>query len=187
LIPLPDDSIVVVLGDTTIAGEARRTTATAMRALRSACENCTSANGSAAVFGGIWRDSADADAGTPRAAGIRRRLRAMEQTGQDLKTYLDGKFAGIDGKFAGIDARLARLEDGQAELARGQTAVAGRLDRVDDRLAAIDTHLDAHDKDLEVRTLHILETIQESANDSKRWAARLFAVLDRQDATRKGY
>jgi len=41
----------------------------------------------------------------------------MEQTGQDLKTYLDGKFAGIDGKFAGIDRILHGLFGRRPKLA----------------------------------------------------------------------
>jgi hypothetical protein len=77
---------------------------------------------------------------------------------QDLKGFLDEKFAGV----------------------------TGRLDKVESRLTDIETHLDTQDADLEHRTKSILETIEASAKDSRLWASKLFAVLDSEAARKKG-
>jgi hypothetical protein len=143
---------------------------------------------------------------SPPVRGVQKRWDggpAMTQPEEpDLKTYLDDKFAyfdekfaGLDGKFGGLDAKftekLAGLDEKVTEKFAGLdeklAGVTGRLDKVELRLTGIEAHLDTQDADLEHRTMSILETIEASATDSRLWASKLFAVLDKEAATKKGY
>ena len=112
-----------------------------------------------------------------------------QQEEQDLKTYLDAKFAGIDAKFAGMDAkfggvnqRLDGLEHGQAKIDAKFAGINQRLQTLEQGQAKIEQHLDKQDADLEHRTLSILQTIEASTQESKLRASRLFALLDEPDA-----
>jgi hypothetical protein len=61
---------------------------------------------------------------------------------QELKTYLDGKFAGIDDKFVGVDAKFvgvdAKLDGKFAGLDGKFAAVDARFVEQDAKLAGID-------------------------------------------------
>lgn len=81
-----------------------------------------------------------------------------QQEGQELKTYLDKRFDGIDKRFDGVDKRL---------------------DGVDKRLDGIDKHLDRQDVDFNNTTMNLLRTIDDATKESRRYAARLFGILDR--------
>jgi uncharacterized protein (DUF885 family) len=73
------------------------------------------------------------------------------QDSQELKAYLDQRFDGIDNRLHGIDGRLA----------------------------GIDVHLDRQDIDFSKTTMNLLRTIDDATKESRRYAARLFGILDR--------
>jgi hypothetical protein len=87
------------------------------------------------------------------------------QESQDLKSYLEQQFSQVREQFANVDKRF----DG----------VDGRLDGIDGRLAGIDTHLDRQDIDFNNTTMNLLLTIQDATKESRRYAVRLFGILDR--------
>jgi hypothetical protein len=80
------------------------------------------------------------------------------QESQELKTYLEQR-------FDGVDKRLDRVDQ--------------RLDGIDGRLAGIDTHLGRQDIDFNKTTKNLLLTIQDATKESRKYAARLFGILDR--------
>jgi hypothetical protein len=134
--------------------------------------------------GGIRRDCPEIARNRVPVRGVQKSWdggRSMSQPeGQDLKQYLDEKFASVDAKFGVVNQQLTLL-------AVGQKGLASRLGKVESRLDGIDQHLDKQDADLEHRTKSILETIEASAKDSRLWASKLFAVLDQESARKKRY
>ncbi len=80
------------------------------------------------------------------------------QESQELKAYLDQRFDGVDRRLGGIDKRL---------------------DGMDQRLDGIDKHLDRQDIDFNNTTMNLLRTIDDATKESRRYAARLFGILDR--------
>jgi hypothetical protein len=101
------------------------------------------------------------------------------QESQELKTYLDQRFDGIDQRFDGIDQRLDGI-DGRLDRIDGRfDGVDRRLDKVDQRLDKIDVHLDRQDIDFNKTTMNLLRTIDDATKESRRYAARLFGILDR--------
>jgi hypothetical protein len=71
---------------------------------------------------------------------------------------MDQRFDGMDQRFDGMDRRF---------------------DGVDGRLAGIDTHLDRQDIDFNKTTMNLLRTIDDARKESRRYAAKLFGILDR--------
>lgn len=80
------------------------------------------------------------------------------QDSQELKTYLEQQFGEVRERFTNVDGRLAGI---------------------DGRLAGIDIHLDRQDIDFNKTTMNLLLTIQDATKESRRYAARLFGILDR--------
>ena len=87
------------------------------------------------------------------------------QDSQELKTYLEQQFGEVRERFTKVDGRLDGID--------------GRLAGIDGRLAGIDIHLDRQDIDFNKTTMNLLLTIQDAAKESRRYAARLFGILDR--------
>jgi hypothetical protein len=87
------------------------------------------------------------------------------QESQDLKSYLEQQFGEVRERFANVDKRFDGID--------------GRLAGIDGRLAGIDTHLDRQDIDFNKTTMNLLRTINDATKESRRYAARLFGVLDR--------
>jgi len=94
------------------------------------------------------------------------------QDSQELKTYLEQQFGEVRERFTNVDGRLDGI-DGRLD------GLDGRLDGLDGRLAGIDIHLDRQDIDFNKTTMNLLLTIQDATKESRRYAARLFGILDR--------
>jgi len=94
------------------------------------------------------------------------------QESQELKTYLEQQFGDVRERFANVDKRFDGI-DGRLD------GIDGRLDGIDGRLAGIDTHLDRQDIDFNKTTMNLLRTIDDATKESRRYAARLFGILDR--------
>jgi hypothetical protein len=64
---------------------------------------------------------------------------------QELKTYLDGKFASIDGKFTAMDGKFTAM-DGKFTAMDGKiTAMDGKITAMDGRFTAMDGKIAAMD------------------------------------------
>ena len=101
------------------------------------------------------------------------------QESQELKTYLEQQFGDVRERFANVDKRFDGI-DGRLDGIDGRLdGIDGRLDGIDGRLAGIDTHLDRQDIDFNKTTINLLRTIDDATKESRRYAARLFGILDR--------
>src|ERR1700728_2791540 len=78
------------------------------------------------------------------SCGVRNRRVGMDE---DLKQYLERKFAGIDGKFAAVNGKFGAIDDKFAALDGKFGAIDGKFAALDGKFGAIDgkfVELEAH-------------------------------------------
>jgi hypothetical protein len=77
---------------------------------------------------------------------------------EDLKQYLDGKFAAIDGKFAAIDEKFAAIDEKFA-------AIDGKFAAIDGKFAAIDGKFVEFENRITARVDGRIDAVEERMKD----------------------
>jgi len=108
------------------------------------------------------------------------------QESQELKTYLEQRFDGVDRRLDKVDQRLDKVDQRLDKVDQRLEGMDHRLDGMDQRfdgvnqrLDKIDVHLDRQDADFNGTTKNLLLTTEEARKDARRYASRLFGILDR--------
>ena len=101
------------------------------------------------------------------------------QEGQELKTYLEQQFGEVRERFANVDKRFDGIDGRLEGMDKRFDGMDQRFDGIDKRLAGIDRHLELQDIDFNKTTMNLLRTIDDATKESRRYAARLFGILDR--------
>jgi hypothetical protein len=101
----------------------------------------------------------DSAAGSPQALGVKMEREVAPGTGMDeeLRSYLDGKFAAVDAKLTQMDAKFeAKFAAVDAKLAQMDAKFEAKFAAVDAKFAAIDTRF----TELEERLVETMRGMQ---------------------------